>query len=305
MASSFHLVDVFCSGPFSGNPVAVFDGEGLTTEEMQKITQWMNLRKSTFLLPPTTSDADYRVRIFTLQREMPFAGHPTLGTCHALDRAEREQRQGACGSGVRRWLVPVERHNGMWAFSAPPLIRSGSVDEEMLEEVADFLKIERSRIVDAQWCDNGPGWLGVLLGSADEVLALEPVRQYPKRMDVGVIGAVPRRWRAPVRAADLLQQSRRGHSRGSGHRKLQRVRRAMDDRQRARDAAVHRGARHQARAPGSDFYRSTRRRAMDRRQDRHRCEGRIAYTLSAAAASASRLRLRASWARPFRYCGGQ
>ena len=187
---SFQLVDVFGSGPFTGNPVAVFDGEGLSTEQMHRIARWMNLSETTFLLPPSNSEADYRVRIFTLERELPFAGHPTLGTCHAWaertgspkDRVIQE-----CPAG----LVTVQRREGHWAFEAPPLIRSGAADEALVEEVAGFLNLDRGKIVAAEWVDNGPGWLGILLSSADEVLALKPVTSYPRRMDIGVIGPYP------------------------------------------------------------------------------------------------------------------
>ncbi|WP_395623506.1 PhzF family phenazine biosynthesis protein [Sphingomonas daechungensis] len=190
MSITFQLVDVFGSGPFTGNPVAVYDGQGLDTETMQQIARWMNLSETTFLLPPTSDEGDYRVRIFTLERELPFAGHPTLGTCHAW--AERTGSTKDCViQECEAGLITVERRGGRWAFEAPPLIRTGAVEEPLVAEVADFLKIDRSKIVEAEWVDNGPGWLGILLGSAEEVLALEPVSSYPRRMDVGVIGPYP------------------------------------------------------------------------------------------------------------------
>jgi len=187
MDNAFQLVDVFGDGPFTGNPLAVLNGAGLDTDQMQQIARWMNLSETVFLLPPTTDEADYLVRIFTLERELPFAGHPTLGTCHAW--AERTGSHKSriiqeCGAG----LVTVERRSGRWAFGAPPLIRSGSVDESDIEAVAGFLNVDRSKIVDAEWVDNGPGWLGVLFASADEVRALKPVTSYSRRMDIGVIG---------------------------------------------------------------------------------------------------------------------
>ena len=187
MNNDFQLVDVFGDGPFTGNPLAVLDGAGLDTDQMQQIARWMNLSETVFLLPPTTDEADYLVRIFTLERELPFAGHPTLGACQAW--AERSGSDKAkvvqeCGAG----LVKVERRNGRWAFEAPPLARSGPVDEALVEEVSGFLNVDRSKIVAAEWVDNGPGWLGILFDSAEEVLALEPVTSYSRRMDVGVIG---------------------------------------------------------------------------------------------------------------------
>jgi PhzF family phenazine biosynthesis protein len=193
MTRPFQLVDVFHSEPLSGNPLAVIlDSSGLSTEEMQRITRWLNLSETTFLLPATSSEADYRVRIFTLDREMPFAGHPTLGTCHAWLSAGGKPR-GAnrivqeCGAG----LVPIRRDGDRLAFAAPALIRSGPVDEETLNEIAQVLRIQRSEIVDAQWADNGPGWVAVLLESAEAVLAVEPLASYARRVDIGLVGLYP------------------------------------------------------------------------------------------------------------------
>ena len=193
MSRRFALVDVFHDEPLSGNPLAVvFDAEGFSDGEMQQIARWLNLSETTFLVPAVSSEADYRVRIFTLQRELPFAGHPTLGTCHAWLSAGGKPRNRdtiiqECGAG----LVPLRRDHGRLAFAAPPLVRSGPVDEEKIEEIARVLRIERSSIMDAQWVDNGPGWVAILLGSAQEVLALEPERYYPKRVDIGIVGAHP------------------------------------------------------------------------------------------------------------------
>jgi len=193
MNRPFQLVDVFNTDAFTGNPLAVvFDADDLTTSAMQTMTRWLNLSETAFLLRPSSPKADYRVRIFTLDREMPFAGHPTLGSCHAwlsnggqsADAAEIVQE---CGAG----LVAIRRTTELLSFAAPPLIRGGSVDESKLVEIATFLRIDRSHIVDAQWADNGPGWIVVLLASADAVLALEPARDHPTRLDVGVVGAHP------------------------------------------------------------------------------------------------------------------
>ncbi len=191
MERRFQLVDVFREGPFTGNPLAVIlDGEGLSTEEMQRITRWLNLSETTFLLPPTTPDADYRVRIFTLNREMPFAGHPTLGSCHAWLKAGGRQRAGdviiqECGAG----LVPVRSVGDALAFAAPALIRGGPVAGPDLQRAIEFLRVDPSVVVDAQWADNGPGWLALLLRSADDVLAIEPHGSWPTQMDIGVVGA--------------------------------------------------------------------------------------------------------------------
>ena len=190
MTRPFQLVDVFGVEPFTGNPLAVVaDADGLTTEEMQQITRWLNLSETAFLLAPTHDDADYRVRIFTLARELPFAGHPTLGSCHAWLTAGGSPRRDdvivqECGAG----LVELRRVQKQLSFAAPPLIRSSTPTEAEIDEVLEVLQIERAAIVDAQWIDNGPGWIGVLLSSADEVLATQPARRHGRRIDVGIVG---------------------------------------------------------------------------------------------------------------------
>ena len=193
MNRRFQMVDVFSAQPYLGNPLAVIlDAEDLSTERMFEITRWMNLSETTFLLPPTTSKADYRVRIFTLERELAFAGHPTLGSCHAWLLAGGKPRSDEivqeCGAG----LVSIRRADSVLAFAAPPLVRSGPVEETQLEEIAEALRIKRAEIVDAQWADNGPGWIAVLLESAQVVLDLEPVRDYSRRFEVGVVGPYPK-----------------------------------------------------------------------------------------------------------------
>lgn len=193
MSRRFDMVDVFGSGPFTGNALAVVaDAEGLETEEMQAITRWFNLSETTFLLPPTDESADYRVRIFTLERELPFAGHPTLGSAHAWLTAGGRAKRGdrvvqQCGVG----LVTLRRDAAGLAFAAPPLLREGPVDEARIDELARVLRIDRSAIVEATWADNGPGWIALMLDSADAVLALDPARHHPSRIDVGVIGPHP------------------------------------------------------------------------------------------------------------------
>ena len=190
MGRSFKLVDVFGTDPFTGNPLAVVsDAEGLDIDAMQRITRWLNLSETTFLLPPTVPEADYRVRIFTLSHELPFAGHPTLGTCHAwLEAGGKPKRDGVivqeCGAG----LVAVRQEGERLAFAAPPLIRGGAPTEAEIAEVAAVLRIDRNAIVDARWADNGPGWIAVLLESAEAVLAIEPVGQYDRHIDIGVVG---------------------------------------------------------------------------------------------------------------------
>lgn len=191
MNRPFKLVDVFGTDPFTGNPLAVIhDAEALTTGEMQRITRWLNLSETTFLLPPTQADADYRVRIFTLAHELPFAGHPTLGTCHAwLEAGGQPKRPGVIVQECAAGLVEVRRDADGLAFAAPPLIRSGMPGEDELAQVAEVLRIDRDAIVDAQWVDNGPGWIAVLLSSAEAVLAVEPLGQSTRRVDIGIVGA--------------------------------------------------------------------------------------------------------------------
>jgi PhzF family phenazine biosynthesis protein len=190
VARPFSQVDVFTSAPYHGNPVAVvLDGDGLPTGEMQRFAHWMNLSETTFVLPPADRGADYRVRIFTPVAELPFAGHPTLGTCHAwLAAGGRPHQPGVivqeCGAG----LVMLRRTADGLAFAAPPVLRDGPVDGELLAHVASVLRIDRSAIVDASWADNGPGWVAVLLESAAAVLAVRPGET---DLDLGVVGPYP------------------------------------------------------------------------------------------------------------------
>ena len=191
--AAYFLVDVFGGGPYSGNPLPVIVADhDLSTERMQAITRWFGYSETAFLLLPTDPAADYRVRIFTLDRELPFAGHPTLGSCHAWLAAGRRARDPdmiiqQCGTG----LVRVRRRGDAFAFAAPPLLRSGPVDEADLARIADFLSIDRSMIVDSQWVDNGPGWVAVMLASADSVLALDPPAHWPDRIELGIVGPHP------------------------------------------------------------------------------------------------------------------
>jgi PhzF family phenazine biosynthesis protein len=189
----FRQVDVFTTTPYRGNPLAVvLDGGGLSTAEMQHFTNWTNLSECTFLLPPTAegaaAGADYRVRIFCPGRELPFAGHPTLGSCHAWLEAGGMPKAGdvvqECGVG----LVRIRQGNNRLAFAAPPLIKSGPLDEEDVVLIARGLGVARSDIVAHSWCDNGPNWRGVMLQSAEQVLALQPDGAVLAGLDIGVIG---------------------------------------------------------------------------------------------------------------------
>jgi PhzF family phenazine biosynthesis protein len=186
----FRQVDVFAEEPFAGNPVAVVHGaDGLTEEQMQLFAGWTNLSETTFLLPPTDDRADYRVRIFTPTRELPFAGHPTLGSAHAwLEAGGPPARPDLIVQECAAGLVPLRRTAGGLAFKAPPTLRTGPVDEPTLHEIAAVLRLHREEIIDAQWADNGPGWAAVELASAQAVLAVKPgVTQ----LDIGVFGRHP------------------------------------------------------------------------------------------------------------------
>jgi PhzF family phenazine biosynthesis protein len=187
----FKQVDVFTARPYLGNPVAVvLDGTGLSTAEMQRFTDWTHLSEATFVLPPQHPDADYRLRIFCPGRELSFAGHPTLGSCHAwLEAGGRPKGADVvqeCGAG----LVRLRRDGSRLAFAAPPLQRSGPLAETELELIARGLRIDRTDILHHAWCDNGPGWRAVVLRSADQVLALEPDAVVLAGLFVGV--AAPR-----------------------------------------------------------------------------------------------------------------
>ena len=184
----FAQVDVFTAVPYLGNPLAVvMDGTGLSTAHMQAFTDWTNLSEATFVLPPTHPQADYAVRIFCPGRELPFAGHPTLGTCHAWLQAGgvpkgRDVVQ-ECGVG----LVNIQRQGTRLAFAAPPLRRGGPLDEADVQLIAQGLGVSRAEILHHAWCNNGPQWRGVILGSAEQVLALKANPELLKGLDIGVV----------------------------------------------------------------------------------------------------------------------
>jgi PhzF family phenazine biosynthesis protein len=188
MQRHFAQVDVFTATPYLGNPVAVvLDGTGLSTEAMQAFTDWTHLSEATFVLPPTQPGADYALRIFCPGRELPFAGHPTLGSCHAwLDAGGVPQGTEVvqeCAVG----LVRIRRDGQRLAFAAPPLRRSGPLPEDEVLRIAQGLGLARKDILHHAWCDNGPQWRGVMLASAQQVLALQPNAQILAGMEVGVV----------------------------------------------------------------------------------------------------------------------
>lgn len=185
----FLQLDVFADRPQRGNPLAVvLDAEGLTAEDMQRVARWTNLSETTFLLPPTVTGADYRVRIFTGSGELPFAGHPTLGSARAWLEAggapAGERIVQECTAG----LIEVRRDGEHLAFAAPPLLRSGPLGEADVVRIAQALGVERSAVLAHTWADNGPGWRVVELGSAEQVLALTPDLASVQDLKIGVVG---------------------------------------------------------------------------------------------------------------------
>jgi PhzF family phenazine biosynthesis protein len=186
----FQQVDVFTREPYLGNPVAVvLDSQGLATEQMQRFANWTNLSETTFVLPPTTPGADYQVRIFTPQTELPFAGHPTLGTCHAwLSAGGRAANADVIVQQCQAGLIRVRQTDNGLAFAAPPLVRSGPVDPAFVSQIAAALRIDPSHVQAAEWVDNGPGWVALLLRDSEAVLNVQPGLV---DLSVGVVGAYP------------------------------------------------------------------------------------------------------------------
>ena len=187
----FTQVDVFTDTPLRGNPLAVVhDAHGLSDAQMAAFARWTNLSETTFLLPPTDPAADYRVRIFTPHRELPFAGHPTLGSCHAW-LAAGGTAQGAdevvqqCAVG----LIRVRRAGAQrLAFAAPPCLRSGPLEDELLARIVAALGLRRADVLDHQWVDNGPGWCAIRLASAETVLAVQPDWAALAGIKLGLVG---------------------------------------------------------------------------------------------------------------------
>lgn len=186
----FSQVNVFSTNPLGGNPLAVVhDANDLNEDQMSELARWTNLSETTFLLKPTNPEADYRVRIFSPQGELPFAGHPTLGSCHAWLAAGGTSNDSThvvqeCGVG----LVRIQRNTHLLEFAAPPLIRSGPVEDDVLQKIAAALDLSLSDIVAHQWVDNGPGWCAVMLNSAKKVLSLTPDWAALSPLNLGVVG---------------------------------------------------------------------------------------------------------------------
>jgi PhzF family phenazine biosynthesis protein len=207
---AFQQVDVFTDTAFLGNPLAVvLDGEGLSDAQMQAFARWTQLSETTFVLPPTpegaAGGADYRVRIFTPGAELPFAGHPTLGTAHAWLQAGGQPRQNGqlvqeCGVG----LVSLKSVDGRWAFAAPPLQRQTPAPA-LLAEVLAALGLHADEVLAAQDLNNGPHWLGILIDSVDSLLSLEPDHAALKRLNTKVGVAAKRQ----ASAGSLIRRANR------------------------------------------------------------------------------------------------
>lgn len=199
---TFAQVDVFSAAPYRGNPVAVvLDADGLDAEQMARIANWTNLSETTFVLTPTDPGADYRLRIFTPSGELPFAGHPTLGSAAAWLDAGGSPRHSdrvvqECGAGLidirrgGRTSASAEAGESL-AFAAPERLRTGELDEVFLARIVAALGIEPADVVDHQWVDNGPGWAALRLRSAEQVLGLEPDFSSVPEAKIGVLGAHP------------------------------------------------------------------------------------------------------------------
>jgi PhzF family phenazine biosynthesis protein len=186
----FAQVNVFSADPLGGNPLAVVHAaNGSTDAQMAAFARWTHLSETTFLLPPTDPEADYLVRIFTPGGELPFAGHPTLGSCHAWLAAGGKPRTPGfvsqqCGVGV----VKIRTDGPRLAFAAPPLRRTGPLEHEVLAKIARALDLSPTELLHHQWVDNGPGWCAVMLDSAQRVLSLKPDWSLLEPLKLGVVG---------------------------------------------------------------------------------------------------------------------
>ena len=184
----YRQVDVFSATPLLGNPLAVVLGaDGVSDETMARFANWTNLSETTFLLTPTAPEADYRLRIFTPASELPFAGHPTLGSCHVWLDAGGTPKGGDIIQECAAGLIRIRRGDSGLAFAAPPLIRSGAPDQASLQHAMDVLSLRPDQVVAAQWIDNGPGWLGLLLKSRADVLAIQPDYARLAGAEIGVV----------------------------------------------------------------------------------------------------------------------
>jgi PhzF family phenazine biosynthesis protein len=191
-AKRFSQVDVFSTEPFKGNPVAVVhDAEDFCDADMAAIARWTNLSETCFLLQPRDPRADYRVRIFSSLREMPFAGHPTLGACHAWLSADSVPRSMTVIQECAIGLIAVRQADGMLAFQAPPLVRTGAVDEGLIKRIVTAFGLSRSEVQCAEWVDNGAGWLALMLNDDSRLLELAPDLTSLQGVPIGLIAPSP------------------------------------------------------------------------------------------------------------------
>jgi PhzF family phenazine biosynthesis protein len=203
---AFTQVDVFTDVALLGNPLAVVhDASALSDEQMQSLARWTNLSETTFVLPPTDPQADYRVRIFTPARELPFAGHPTLGSCHAWLESGAQPRDAAqivqqCAAG----LIRIRRVDKRLSFAAPPCIKTGPLDSEYLSRIVAALSLRAEDLLAHQWVDNGPGWAAIRLSSARSVLDLRPNWPALEGIKLGVVGPHPQGWEAQFEVRALI-----------------------------------------------------------------------------------------------------
>lgn len=197
MEHEYFEVDVFATSPFSGNPLAVIANAGdLDTEQMQAIASWINFSETSFLLPPTESSADYRVRIFTPFEELPFAGHPTLGSARAWRSLGIEpHKHGRIVQECALGLVTIQEEairndegnkQKIFSFATPDLLKSGPLSDDELASACAAINIDPSEVVDHGWGDNGPGWKILQLRDAEAVRQLKPKTSHAEK--VGVVG---------------------------------------------------------------------------------------------------------------------
>jgi PhzF family phenazine biosynthesis protein len=187
---AFHQVDVFTAQPLRGNPLAVVVGaDALTDAQMAAFANWTNLSETTFLLRPTNDAADYRVRIFTPHRELPFAGHPTLGTCHVWLTTGTAPKGDEIVQQCEIGLVRIRRGTGKLFFAAPDLLRSGAVEPNIVARVTKGLGLAPDAVIASNWADNGPGWVAVMVRSRDVVLSAKPDYAVLDGLRVGILGA--------------------------------------------------------------------------------------------------------------------
>ena len=190
LSFTFSQVDVFSSESLKGNPVAVVHAaQGLSDEQMLSLARWTNLSETTFLLPPTNARADYKLRIFSPGGELPFAGHPTLGSCFAwLSNGGKAKSPDSVIQECNVGLISVNKHGSLLEFAAPPLMRTGPLDNDTLNKIIKALSISHSDVIEHQWVDNGPGWCAIMLESAEKVLKIESSWSELAPLNLGIVG---------------------------------------------------------------------------------------------------------------------